>query len=335
MERPPVGMDELIDHWTVLEDEQRLVAGKRGATRLGFALLLKHTRHGQFPRGRSEFPDEVAGHVARQVGVPAAEVGFYEWSGSTIEYHRNQVRAHLGFRVCTVADAEKLAAQVAPAERSPDRVQEELLARCRVEPIEPPASAQVARVVRSALHTAEETWFATIAVRLGEPARTGIFALIAAEAPGVPAHKGTAGDWAEPVYRADRRGRSRVVRMVYEVATVQALREQLRCKEIWLVGADRWRNPDEDLPGDYEARRAERYTELREPLDPAEFVDGLRDELAAALSGLNDALPSLEWVEIAERRVGRSGCRRCRPRRSRGTCAGSRPRSPAAGTRSR
>jgi hypothetical protein len=35
--------------------------------------------------------------------------------------------------------------------------------------------------------------------------------------------------------------------MVYEVVTFQALREHLRwkeiCKEIWIVGADRWRNP--------------------------------------------------------------------------------------------
>jgi hypothetical protein len=41
------------------------------------------------------------------------------------------------------------------------------------------------------------------------------------------------------VYRADKRGQPRVVRMVYEVATFQALRDQLRCKEIWVVGADR------------------------------------------------------------------------------------------------
>jgi len=34
-------------------------------------------------------------------------------------------------------------------------------------------------------------------------------------------------------YRADKRGQPRVVRMVYEVATFQALRDQLRCKEIW------------------------------------------------------------------------------------------------------
>ena len=29
-----VGMDELVEHWTVLDDELELVAGKRGATRL-------------------------------------------------------------------------------------------------------------------------------------------------------------------------------------------------------------------------------------------------------------------------------------------------------------
>jgi hypothetical protein len=63
--------------------------------------------------------------VARQVGVDGSEVGSYEWSGSTMEYHRAQIRAHLGFRVATVADQEKmtawLAVNVAHAERRPER----------------------------------------------------------------------------------------------------------------------------------------------------------------------------------------------------------------------
>lgn len=63
-----------------------------------------------------------------------------------------------------------------------------------------------------------------------------------------PEHKGTLKGWAALVYRTDTRGRRRVARMVYEVATFQTLREQPRCKEIWVVGADRWRNPDEDCP---------------------------------------------------------------------------------------
>jgi hypothetical protein len=33
--------DELIDRWTLVGDELNLVAGKRGATKLGFALLLR------------------------------------------------------------------------------------------------------------------------------------------------------------------------------------------------------------------------------------------------------------------------------------------------------
>src|SRR5690349_21286149 len=37
----PMDLDELVEHWTLLEDERQLVAGKRGATRLGFALALK------------------------------------------------------------------------------------------------------------------------------------------------------------------------------------------------------------------------------------------------------------------------------------------------------
>ncbi|WP_409125317.1 DUF4158 domain-containing protein [Streptomyces caniscabiei] len=34
-------LDELVEHWTLLKDEQALVSGKRGATRLCFAVLLK------------------------------------------------------------------------------------------------------------------------------------------------------------------------------------------------------------------------------------------------------------------------------------------------------
>src|SRR5674536_295328 len=63
-----VDEDELIDRWTLVGDELGEVAGKRGATRLGFAILLKfYSCHGRFPRGRAEVPDEVIAYVARQV----------------------------------------------------------------------------------------------------------------------------------------------------------------------------------------------------------------------------------------------------------------------------
>jgi hypothetical protein len=120
----------------------------------------------------------------------------------------------------------------------------------------------------------------------------------------VPAHAGITDDWKPLVYRTDQHGRQRVVRMVYEVVTFQALREHLRCKEIWITGADRWRDPDEDLPADFETRRAEHYASLRKPLDPSEFITELREEMHAELDVLHDALPRLDWLQIAERREG-------------------------------
>ena len=57
----------------------------------------------------------------------------------------------------------------------------------------------------------------------------------------VPEHKGTtSGESSGVVHETDDRGRVRVVRSVYEIVTFQTLREQLRCKEIWVVGADMW-----------------------------------------------------------------------------------------------
>jgi hypothetical protein len=92
--------------------------------------------------------------------------------------------------------------------------------------------------------------------------------------------------------------------MVYEVVAFQALRNQLKCKEIWVVGADKWRNPDEDLPQDFEPRRAENYRELRKPLDAAVFVDELREQMTAELTLLNDGMPKPSWLDIAERKSG-------------------------------
>src|SRR5712692_1167431 len=508
--------DELIDRWTLLPDDHALLQGKAPDNRLGFSLLLKFYAHaGRFPRGRSEIPEEAVEYVARQVGVPAGDLGFYEWSGRTIERQRAQIRAALGFRECTVADGDKLTAwlaeHVAKVERRPELVRQELLARCRVEHVEPPAAGRVERIVASALRQAEEALCLRIASRVPADATTrtealiavseragdegdidseqdalplgfiradpgnvsldsmlteiqrllavrsvglpaGLFAEVApkvvaawraraaVEAPShlrmhaaplkltllaallvsrereitdtlvelliatvhrinaradkrvkdelirefrrvtgketilfhmsqaaithpddivravlfpvvpggeatlhhlvaeyehsgptfrrmvqttlkasysnhyrrglirlldvlefrsnntahqpvidalelirrhgrdgntryyplgeaVPSHAGVTGDWADLTYRKDSQGRRRVVRTVYEIATFQELRDGLRCKEIWVVGADRWRNPDEDLPADFEEHRVEHYQALRKPLD--------------------------------------------------------------------
>jgi hypothetical protein len=61
-----------------------------------------------------------------------------------------------------------------------------------------------------------------------------------------------------------------------------------------------FRNPDEDLPRDFDVRRTEHYQALRKPLDPAMFIDALQSEMRAELGALNDAMP-LDWLEIRAR----------------------------------
>ncbi len=83
------------------------------------------------------------------------------------------------------------------------------------------------------------------------------------------------GLWRDAVVDDDGNGCLRVNRITYEICVLEALREQLRCKEIWVVGADRYRNPDEDLPADFEAQRGTYYAALHLPREADVFVDGV------------------------------------------------------------
>ena len=69
-----------------------------------------------------------------------------------------------------------------------------------------------------------------------------------------------------------------------------ALRDALRRREVYVQGAGRWKNPDEDLPGDFEDNRDVHYAALAKPLDATEFVAGLRKRLDDGLTRLDTAL---------------------------------------------
>lgn len=103
-----LNLDELVQHWTLLDDERELFVGKRGLTRLGVALLLKfYTLVGRFLAAVANC--RTSGRVRRPAGRGrAVGLGQYQWTGSTIAYHRAQIRSHLDFRECSVLDAEKL-----------------------------------------------------------------------------------------------------------------------------------------------------------------------------------------------------------------------------------
>ena len=90
---------------------------------------------------------------------------------------------------------------------------------------------------------------------------------------------------------SDDRQAGAINRISYEWCVLTALREKVRCKEIWAKGAHRYCNPDEDLPQDFDLRRDEYYMALDQPREAGAFVGKIRARMEAALISLDADLP--------------------------------------------
>jgi hypothetical protein len=107
--------------------------------------------------------------------------------------------------------------------------------------------------------------------------------------------------WQDLVIETAPDGTERVNRINYEICVLQSLRERLRCKEIWVAGADRYRNPDEDLPVDFDKRWEDYYGKLNLPSNAEEFISELKSKMTQALTDLNANLPKNTKVQIKQR----------------------------------
>ncbi|MER5916066.1 DUF4158 domain-containing protein [Streptomyces sp. NPDC001982] len=88
-----LGLDAVVEHFTMVGDEVTWLRNKTGATWLGFAVQLKFlTWRGRFLKLRIGLPPDAVEHVAKQVGVPAAELAFYDFTGRTAKRHRSELR---------------------------------------------------------------------------------------------------------------------------------------------------------------------------------------------------------------------------------------------------
>jgi TnpA family transposase len=90
----------------------------------------------------------------------------------------------------------------------------------------------------------------------------------------------------------------RVNRISYELCVLTQLRDRIRSKEIWVVGADRYRNPDDDLPKDFEIRRDAYYSGLSLTPDAQAFCASIREELERELLLLNANIPQNDKVRL-------------------------------------
>jgi len=107
--------------------------------------------------------------------------------------------------------------------------------------------------------------------------------------------------WRDLIIEIDKAGVKRINRINYEICVLTVLRERIRCKEIWIVGADRYRNPDDDLPQDFEERRAAYYQDLGRTMDARAFTDSLKKQMTEALTTLNAGMPANPKVRLVSR----------------------------------
>jgi len=93
----------------------------------------------------------------------------------------------------------------------------------------------------------------------------------------------------------------KINRINYELCALPGLREKLKCKEVYVAGASRYRNPDEDLPMDFDAKRNDYYTQLQKPLSADEFIARQKTEMQDALELLDRGMPKNKKVEITRK----------------------------------
>lgn len=97
------------------------------------------------------------------------------------------------------------------------------------------------------------------------------------------------GSWPETVLEEGTQG-ERACKAAFELCVLSKLEKALKCKEVWVPGAYRFRNPDEDLPGEWPERRRDYYEQRSLPVEPSAFLQPLQREMLSALQEFHDSL---------------------------------------------
>lgn len=171
--------EELTEHWSLDSQERELIAQKKGANRLGFALLLKFFQwQGRFPEKKHEIPRVVQEFVAQQLGLSASLYQEYDWQGRASHYHRAEIRQLLQFRPVQSSDFDELRQWLInvalPKEVDARRIQQLLFEELKNRKIEPPTSGRLTRLLNSAKHQFETQLCAAISERIGGSCRKAL-----------------------------------------------------------------------------------------------------------------------------------------------------------------
>jgi len=96
----------------------------------------------------------------------------------------------------------------------------------------------------------------------------------------------------------------RIDHMTYEIMILDLLHDKLQCKSIWINGAHRYRNPDVDMPTDFDANEDYYFKLLDLPKNEKDFTTSLKNHLKDTLENLNTTIPTNEKVKIVQHKNG-------------------------------
>ena len=112
--------------------------------------------------------------------------------------------------------------------------------------------------------------------------------------------------WKDVVYEETKKG-CRVVKHYFELCVLQKLEKALKCKEIWVEGSYRFRNPDDDLPHDWEQSRLQYCEKLKIPSNAEDFIEPIRKEMIGSLQEANEFFSRKQDVYIYHPGKGEKG----------------------------
>lgn len=102
----------------------------------------------------------------------------------------------------------------------------------------------------------------------------------------------------------DKAPTKKIVRLNYEIAVFEELRRHLRCKSIWIRNSYRYRNPDDDLPKDFDENEDDYFNLLGLPKDANELIKKLKQLMDQHLTELNDTILSNDKLNIVNKNGG-------------------------------
>ena len=222
--------------WDLSPADRLIVEAKRWGSRLRFAVMLLFYRaRGRFPRDAAEVDKDAVADLAHRLGVPAPgnRAALLPASDDhALKRQRAEIRALLGFREATIADAEDLGIwlrdTVAPRTRDMGELAAETEARCRALRVEPPSPDRVARIVRAAVRAHDERRYAAVHARLSPETRARLDALLQTGSPQTAGDTGGETDserQAAPlIHLRSGPGRARVAHLRAELARLDRVR---------------------------------------------------------------------------------------------------------------